>query len=379
LGKKLLIASAGAGKTHLISDEACQITKDEKRVLIITYTESNQREIIAKYKSMGGAKRGRIVVKGWFTFLLEDIIRPYQNEVFSTRIGSINFTSSNPHRRGNFTVKGTAEKVDGNYNPRHFLTNCKTKAHTEFLSKLATVMAKESKLKPIKRLSAIYQKIFIDEVQDLAGWDFDFLKLLSKSTTPITCVGDFRQTIYSTTSNPKKPSTNQEKMDSFKSLGFEIEAMAVSRRCIQSICDFADEIHAGSGYTATKTLVDEIPARFQEHQGIFIVPKSKLHSYIEKYTPVILRNSINSAKELNELPIEKINFGISKGLGFDRTMVITTKNINAFLKGDKTAFDSGKSDKSKNNFYVACTRSRYSLAFLVEDKDLDAINFPLWK
>jgi len=379
LTKKLLIASAGAGKTHRIAEQCCQLADDNNRVLVITYTENNQKEIIAKYKSMGINKPENIVVKGWYTFLLEDLIRPYQASIFSKRIDTINFTSRNPHIRNGRTIRGTAEKVGSYYNSRHFLTSCQSKAHTEFLSKLATRICSVNVQKPIARLETIYQHIFIDEVQDLAGWDFDVLKAMVRMNTPITCVGDFRQTIYSTTSNPKQPSSNQQKLDAFTRLRFEVEHLAVSRRCIQSICDFADTLHEGEGYSETKSLVERVPVEFQDHQGIFVVPKSMHQEYLETYSPVILRSSIRSAQELNSMPIKKVNFGMSKGLGFDRTFVVPTQNILDFICGNKNAFDSGSTDKAKNNFYVACTRSRYSLAFLVENNNAENCIFPIWR
>ncbi|WP_426357413.1 UvrD-helicase domain-containing protein [Pseudocolwellia sp. HL-MZ19] len=378
MAKKLLIASAGAGKTHRIAEECCQLANDNKRVLIITYTENNQKEIISKYKSMGISKPKNIIVKGWYTFLLEDLIRPYQVFIFSERINNINFTTINPHIKNGRTIPGTAEKINGKFNSRHFLTSCKTKAHTEFLSKLATRICTTSSKKSILRLESIYQHVFIDEVQDLAGWDFNVLKDMVKMKIPITCVGDFRQTIYSTTSNPKMPSTNQQKLDEFSRLKFTTEHMSISRRCIQSICNFSDTIHKGEGYDETKSLVDNVPLEFQDHQGIFVIPKSKQQKYIDTYSPVILRNSINSAKDLNLIPIKKVNFGASKGLGFNRILVVPTKNISNFIYGDLNAFDKGSSDKAKNNFYVASTRSRYSLAFLVEDNDLEKCRLPIW-
>jgi DNA helicase-2/ATP-dependent DNA helicase PcrA len=378
LTKKLLIASAGAGKTYRIAEECCQLADDDNRVLVITYTENNQKEIIAKYRSMGISNPNNIIVKGWYTFLLEDLIRPYQATIFSKRISSINFTSSNPHMRNGRTIGGTAEKIGTRYNPRHYLTSCQTKAHTEFLSKMGTRICTANNQKPISRLESIYQHIFIDEVQDLAGWDFDILKFMARMNTPITCVGDFRQTIYSTTSNPKQPSSNQQKLNEFIRLRFEIEHMAVSRRCIQSICDFSDTIHEGEDYSETESLVENVPVEFQDHQGIFVVPKSRQREYLETYSPVILRNSKMSAQELNSMAVKKVNFGISKGLSFDRTLIIPTQKILNFICGNRNTFDDSSTEKAKNNFYVASTRSRYSLAFLVENDDVENCILPIW-
>lgn len=82
----------------------------------------------------------------------------------------------------------------------NYLTPCGTKAYSGLLAKLATRIAKMSKGAPAARLRQIYNKVYFDEVQDLVGWDYDVIKSLSKTLKEgMCCVGDFRQTIYSTT------------------------------------------------------------------------------------------------------------------------------------------------------------------------------------
>jgi DNA helicase II / ATP-dependent DNA helicase PcrA len=380
LTKILLIASAGAGKTHRIAKEACELTKDHKRILIITYTRSNQREIEHKCHTFGGAKQGKIEVKGWYSFLLEDVIRPYQKIFFDKRIESIHFNSSNPHKRGNSNVYGTAEEFDGvSVNHKHYLTSNCTKAHTEFLSKLAARIIKVKGEGSVKRINDLYDYIFIDEVQDLAGWDYDLLHPLFRSTIPVICVGDFRQTIYDTTSNPKKPNLSNDKLSVFKKLKFKQEEMAVSRRCIQSICDYADAIHHASNFPQTKSLVDNISEEFTEHLGVFAIPSSMVDEYINHFMPVILRDSKISAKHLNIIPVEKINFGQSKGLSYNRTLIVPTKNIESYLLGNNSAFGKLKTDKAINRFYVAVTRARYSVGFIIDDNKLGQVSLPIWK
>ena len=50
----------------------------------------------------------------------------------------------------------------------------------------------------VGRLERIYQHVFIDEVQDLVGWDLDVLELLLRSSMSVTLVGDPRQQIIET-------------------------------------------------------------------------------------------------------------------------------------------------------------------------------------
>ncbi len=73
------------------------------------------------------------------------------------------------------------------------------------------------------------------------------------------------------------------------------------------------------------------------------------------------------------------NLGSGKGLGFDRVLVIPAENQLKFLAGDGQAFDMNKTGESRNKLYVAITRARFSLAFLVEDKKVNALPFRIWK
>src|SRR5205823_2378342 len=52
-------------------------------------------------------------------------------------------------------------------------------------------------------LRQIYTDVFIDEFQDLAGWDLDLVELMFRSGIRVTLVGDPRQHIYSTNPSPK--------------------------------------------------------------------------------------------------------------------------------------------------------------------------------
>ena len=379
---KLLIASAGAGKTHRLAKSACAAASDNKRILILTYTRSNQQEIKDRCVTLGGAKQGKIDVKGWYTFLLEDIVRPYQSIFFKNRIKSINFNQSNPHKKGNTTIAGTAEEFDAkacSVNLKHFLTSNNSIVHTEFLSKLAVRILKVTNSLAVERLCELYSHIFIDEVQDLAGWDYDLLKPIFLSRMPITCVGDFRQTIYDTTSNPKKPSSSIDKLAFYNNLKFDKEELASSRRCIQSICNYADSIHQGFGYLPTVSEVEDVPDEFSDHQGLFAVKKSDINEYIKRFEPVVLRDSVRSANYLQKNDCDKVNFGESKGRTYDRTLIVPTANILAFINGNKDAFSSLKTDKAINRFYVAVTRAKYSVAFLIDDTDVCKTKIAIWK
>jgi DNA helicase II / ATP-dependent DNA helicase PcrA len=383
LPNELWLAGAGAGKTNKIITDAIEIIRSGGRVLVVTYTTNNQAELRARFVKIYGTSSELFVVKGLFTFYLEDLIRPYQNVIFAHRIATILFTENNPHLdpKTTYYIPGRAEKSsDGTINPLHYLTACKTKAYSGLLAKLATRIASQSTNAPAKRLKGIYQKIFFDEVQDLVGWDYDVIRSLSDvMADAIYCVGDFRQTIYETTFGHKSPVTPSQKIDYFVGkMKFEKFSMPHNRRCIQEICDLSDSIHQGQ-YDKTISAVTKIPAELAHHSGIFIVKLSQVTEYLAAFQPQVLRWSSATGTAYLPSGIRCYTFGFSKGLGFDRVLIIPTEKHMKFFCGDTTVFAKEKTDQAQNKLYVSITRARYSLAILVEDKLAKNLPYPMWE
>ncbi|USI86609.1 AAA family ATPase [Acinetobacter johnsonii] len=369
--KQLLIACAGAGKTTKIVNESIQLTNNGKKILIITYTHSNQKELIQKFIELKGTRRDLFIVKGWYSFLLEDIIRPYQQCIIPKRIKGIYLNSQNPHKRNGYTISGRAERIGNKYNPNHFLTT-KHHAHTEFISKLACRVISESKVNISERLQSIYDRIYLDETQDFAGWDFDLFKHLVKSKKlEIHAVGDFRQTIYHTSSSPKNPFESSDKLIAYKKMGFKIQDLNECWRSIEPICEFADSIHLGQGYTPTISKIGN--QNTPPHNSVVYISPDHIDNYVRQFDPLILRYSSGSGKILEKYQ-KLMTFGESKGLTADHVLVQPTQPILNFLKGEVNPF--GDSSISQNKFYVAVTRARYSVAFIVSDPFFDSM---LWK
>lgn len=349
---------------------------------MVTYTTNNQAELRARFLELYGASSEHFVVKGLFSFYLEDMVRPYQSVVFSDRITGISFTENNPHLipGKKIAIKGRAEEsADGMINPLHYLTPCKTMAYSGLLAKLAARVAKRSKDAPAKRLKEIYQRVFFDEVQDLVGWDYDVIGSLNKvMVESICCVGDFRQTIYTTTFGHKAPQTPPQKVDYFvNQLKFERRSMTFNRRCIQEICELSDTIHTGQ-YDKTISSVEKIPQEMAHHCGVFLVKKTQLSDYLAVFKPQVLRWSSTTGSKYLPSSVICYTFGSCKGLGFNRVLVIPPDKHLKFIGGDIKVFENDKTDESQNKLYVAITRARYSLAFLVEDKLVKDLPFPVW-
>lgn len=377
----LCIAGAGSGKTEKIITESIAEIERGGKVLVVTYTTSNQHELRRRFLSAFGGYSDRFMVKGLFSFYLEDMVRPYQQALFTQRISNIFFNDQNPHLRAgtHYMLSGRKEQFpDKSYNPRHFLTSCQTKAHTGFLAKLATRVAHATKNATAVRLGEVYSKVYFDEVQDLVGWDYDVLKFLSKKMkSPITCVGDFRQTVYDTTFGQKKPKTAEDKIAAFKSMGFTEESLTLNYRSIQTICTIADEVHQGT-YQESKSAVASIPPEFTSHIGACIVKESDVIAYIEAYDPMLLRWSVASGAKIIPENARCYNFGSSKGLGFERVLILpTSKQLNFILDGSATF--SANDELAQNKLYVAITRARFSLGFIVPDSKVEGLRLPVWE
>jgi len=91
LAPKLILASAGAGKSERIAKDALERAAAGEKVLLLTYTINNQAELVQHICRLNKFQPANIVVKGWFTFLLEDMVRPYQRCVLTDRVSRICF------------------------------------------------------------------------------------------------------------------------------------------------------------------------------------------------------------------------------------------------------------------------------------------------
>ena len=71
------------------------------------------------------------------------------------------------------------------------------------------------------------------------------------------------------------------------------------------------------------------------------------------------------------LGFNAINIGVSKGRTFNRVLIFPTRPMLDYLKTEDI---SKAGDKSK--LYVAITRAKYSVAFVVDDKNIIKKNLP---
>ncbi len=346
LKNKVTLAAAGSGKTTDIVRTA--IETKEKIFLITTFTAYNLTEIRNKFFSEIGYVPKNVKIKSWFSFLLSDCVRPYQNYFYSDeRVENILF------------VTGKSAPRIKKSNTKHYYLAKGNKIFTDKISEFALECNNKSNNLVIARLERIYDVICIDEIQDLAGYDLELLKLFFNAKLEILLVGDNRQATYSTNNSSKnKNQKGKNIIDFFKEMEKEkicnIEYKQNSHRCKQCICDLADYLYPDMPETTSCN------AKMTEHDGIFIVNNSKVEEYIKKYSPQILRYNKSSKVEFGS----PINFGLCKGSTYDRVLIIPTGPIKNFLKTGNLK----EIEKSIEKLYVAITRAKYSVAFLCDEK-----------
>lgn len=346
---KVIIAVAGSGKTTFLVKEA--ISSPKKKILFLTYTNENLLNIKKVFEKQIGYIPPNVEVKTWFSFLLKDGARPYHNFVSNgPRIVSIHFVegSSNANPALRFISESNTEK---------YYFDEQRRIYTDKLSQYVYKCNSASNGLVIKRLEEIYDAIYIDEVQDLAGWDLEVIKLFFASKTEILVVGDPRQVTYLTNHSNKNSGYRGEKIVTFfEELASQnlckITNLTDCHRCNQEICNLADSV-----YPSLAKSISSNTSR-TGHDGIFSVPTSELDEYIRVYNPVLLRHDARSKTHGRNA----LNFGMTKGSTFDRVLIFPTDKMKKFFE---TRDASEIPEATKAKLYVAITRARHSVTFLI--------------
>ena len=193
-GNRLVIAAAGSGKTTYLVEQALKIR--DQRVLITTYTDSNEAEIRQKFFDVVGHVPANVMIMTWFSLLITHGVKPFQGAVFDFPIrGMLLVQAQSAIRYTNSQGIGVPWPDDDIAN--HFF-DPRGQVFSDKLSKLAIRCNEQSGGAVIDRLSRVFPHVFVDEVQDLAGYDLDILEALARSPVRLLMVGDPRQVTYLT-------------------------------------------------------------------------------------------------------------------------------------------------------------------------------------
>lgn len=354
---EFLVAAAGAGKTTFIVKEAI---KCSDAVLITTFTEENEKEIKNKFIELNkGIIPAHVTIRTWFSFLIEHGAKPYQGKLTKKEINGlllVNEKSGIKYKGAKFPVyfKET-ENIE-----RHYFSN-DYQIYSDKLAKFVIRCNEKSNGFVFERISALFKHIFIDEVQDMAGYDLEIIKLLFKTETRVKIAGDPRQVTYHTHFSDKYKKYSDGRIRDFietecKSIQCRIDEKTLngSWRNNQSICDFANNLFPE--YPKCISLQYETTT----HDGVFLIKEQDVERYLKEFSPTQLRYSRSKKVSLN---YEVKNFGESKGATRDRVLIYPTKKITDWIFENKTL----DNFEIKCKFYVAITRAKYSVGIVCKN------------
>lgn len=347
------LAVAGARKTQSIV-EACATGDSGKRRLVLTYTLSGQRDL--EYRLRAGCPPNAVpYVSGWYAFLLRQWVRPFLPLLYrGRRLGGLNFEGlPQTNGRGIVIASGVERFLDQ-----------QSRAYKRFLSKLAVDVADAAEGAVTVRLQRMYDEIYIDEVQDLTGYDLDILERLLTTTSVIRMVGDMRQSVFDT--NPQDPRHKKYRglkmLDWFevqkKAKRLEIEYSSTTWRSVPAVASFSDTIFEPALELPPTTSAQD---RRSDHDGVFALAPEHVSAYIDRYQPVCLRQTISTAVPGG---VRATNFGISKGRTYLRVLIFATGPMRTFLTTGKLL-----SDQSACGLYVGVTRAIHSVAFVMPNPE----------
>lgn len=313
-------------------------------MLIATYKDENQRHITNRIEQKVGVVPNHITVMGWFGFLITQCVKPYQRALTGQLcvICGLNFKG----RRNRFTKKTDL---------RYFVDK-NADLYRDGVADFAVQLNAKTNGAVVERLERIYPHFLIDEVQDLVGYDLDVLDLLLSSGINLMVVGDPRQHTFGTnlgSRNKRYRGAGLAQWFSERERQCTLETRNYSCRCNQALCDFANTIFPN--LPATKYC--EVPT--SGHDCVFTVPASVLGDYLRDHGPV---TALRYDKNADTLGLPVTNIGLAKGSTHERVIIFPTKPMLTYLKdGDVSRL------KAPEKLYVAVTRARFSVAFVVPD------------
>lgn len=343
---RALICAAGGGKTTGIVREAFEDKRS--RAALVTYTRNNEQEIRSKFFALSPAIPPHVEVITWYVFLLQELARPYRNFMHNYRIDGL------------YWVEGrSAQGIPATQISRHYFAD-KRRIYSDKISKFIYECNRLSNGAIMKRLSNRFDHIFVDEVQDLAGYDLEVVELMLKAGIRVTLVGDHRQSILTTNNNYKNEAFKGINIVKKFHLWEGEQLLTISRdtkshRCHQHIANLADSLFPNEPPTTSLNSI------VTGHDGVFLVPTSKLDQYLTTFRPQILRYDRRTQCSDFSQPM---NFGEAKGLTFDRVLIYPHGPCGKWLRSG----DPNKITGSSTKMYVGITRARFSVAFVFDGK-----------
>lgn len=334
MDKRVIFAVAGSGKTTYLINQL----NLEKRFLLITYTNNNVHNLKTSIINKFGYFPENIKLYSYYTFLYSYCYKPFLSMGLATK--GINFE---PNLNKYAKKDSRAYYIDSN-----------NRLYSSRISKLLLEL-NEIPQQVKERISKYFDFVFIDEVQDFGGNDFNLLKLISKAEVNQLYVGDFFQHTFDTSRDGNVNSTLHDNFDNYKSqfekmgLTLDTKTLSKSYRCSPTICKFI-----------TEQLQISIESHKSEETSIIIIDKAEDATSVFN-NPAIVKLFY---REHYKYDCFSRNWGDSKGEDkyYDVCVVLNKTTMNLYSKGKLSELP----PTSMNKFYVALSRTKNNL-YLIPD------------
>lgn len=332
MDKRVIFAVAGSGKTTLLIERL----SERSRTLLLTHTVNNERHLKTKIISRFGFLPETVRVMTWFEFLLGFCCRPLLQEKLGIR--GLSFSPA-PQK-----VSRSQKRHFQDYSGRVY--HCRLSMLLMYHEMMPAIRA---------RFERYYDELLVDEVQDFAGHDFNFLLKLCEVNASVLLAGDFYQHTFDTS---RDGSTNASLHDDFKHYEMRFrragitpdrETLSKTWRCSHVVCDFISahlnigiEAH-GPHVTKTEIISDRAGAVALHADDRVIKLFFKEHHRYGCYS---------------------MNWGASKGLDHftDVCIVLGTTHWRLLIEEKLSELPAS----SRNKLYVACSRARGNITFIQE-------------
>ncbi|MBF1162746.1 MAG: UvrD-helicase domain-containing protein [[Eubacterium] sulci] len=341
MDKRIVLATAGSGKTFYIANSFCE----NSRVLLLSFTNRNvdniRREIIKRFSEIPAD----VKIHTFDSFVYNFLIRP-----FEPILNFDNINSSGVEVKVKPVVDAREYRYVKMEKIEHYMID--NRYYISRISKLFINQDKEYKIKVLRNIEKYFDMIFIDEFQDYNGNDFKVLKyLLENLKMPVIAVGDIFQSNVTPirddgvgSSKPFKEIKCQNDLYSVakihKSIDIDEVSLKKSRRAPECVCEF-----------------------IRNNLNINILSCSDVEGNIEYIDNVVRLDEILNNKNVVKLIWNKdvckgislhntINWSYSKGDTYLDACIILTKTTSDIKKWSKLSLS------TRNKLYVALTRAK---------------------
>ena len=334
MDKSVIFAVAGSGKTSRL----VAALDETRRFLLVTYTEANHDNLRTKVIERFGYLPPKVVIYTYFRFLHSFCYRPFLRSKKDTRGVTFHLPPTSPR----YALT----------DDRRFMSS----GRQLYANRLAKFIEQSGMISAVvARVEKYFDVFFVDEVQDFAGHDFNFLMAISAARVSMTFVGDFYQHTFDTSRDGnvnanlhRDYSTYKDKFRRAK-LKVDTDSLKKSHRCSKNVCDFI-----------TEKIGIEIEAHNDQPSLVCFEDDPVVVSAIYEDSDTVKL----FYKEHYKYDCYSQNWGASKGVDRyqDVCVVLNPGSLKAWHSGSFLNI----SAETRNKLYVACSRARGNLIFIPE-------------